>query len=208
MNQGMASLAQAPSTMSITRVPQFPFFCTKLSQWDPSPFTYAPTEKAGDNFLEKSSEIFETLRSDNRGEASATKAEEIQPSSQWRSFSFLNGQCGCWAFSSPQHGHVATLTGLVIPLMILFGSQKGYLQRQLSFIPYAVLLRPYILLLSLQILTEMLTCHWQSPVRLVTLVVYEAYRVLQLMRGVKLEAELSAPAWMMHTIRGWSVGGC
>ncbi|KAK0582208.1 hypothetical protein LWI29_022829 [Acer saccharum] len=52
------------------------------------------------------------------------------------------------------------------------------------------------------VLTELLTWHWQSPVWLVTPVVYESYRVLQLMRGLKLGAELSAPAWMMHTIRG------
>ncbi|KAK3206006.1 hypothetical protein Dsin_020052 [Dipteronia sinensis] len=53
-----------------------------------------------------------------------------------------------------------------------------------------------------EVLTELLTWHWQSPVWLVTPVVYESYRVLQLTRGLKLGAELSAPAWMMHTIRG------
>lgn len=37
---------------------------------------------------------------------------------------------------------------------------------------------------------------------LVTPVVYETYRVLQLMRGLKLGAELGAPAWTVHTIRG------
>ncbi|XP_021280524.1 uncharacterized protein LOC110413855 [Herrania umbratica] len=299
MNQGMASLAQSPSTMSITRIPQahsksmqllkaskvplvlafrhihirqFPVCCTKLSKWEPSPVTYAPTEKAGDNFLEKSSEIFETLHSDNRGEASAAKAEDLtdatnQPVVQlqflkwplwllgpslllstgmvptlWLPIStvflgpnvvsllsligldcifnlgatlFLlmadycarSKNLGQASKSKPPFSYqfwniVATLTGLVIPLMILFGSQKGYLQPQLPFIPYAVLLGPYILLLSVQMLTEMLTWHWQSPVWLVTPVVYEAYRVLQLMRGLKLGAELSAPAWMMHTIRG------
>lgn len=94
----------------------------------------------------------------------------------------------------------ATVTGFVIPLMMLFGSQKGFLQ-PLSFISFAVLLGPYLLLLSVQVLTEMLTWHWQSPVWLVTPVVYEAYRLLQLMRGLKLGTELSAPAWTMHTIR-------
>lgn len=299
MNQGMASLTQAPSTMSITRisqvrskslqllkvskVPHFlafsrshirrsPVCCTKLSQWEPSPVTYAPTEKTGDNFLEKSSEIFETLRPDNRSEASATKAEDLtdttkQPAAQlqflkwpmwllgpslllgtgmvptlWlpistiflgpnvvsllslvgldcifnlgatlfllmadycaQSMNLIQASKSKPPFSYQFWNIFATLTGLVIPLMILFGSQKGYLQPQLSFIPYAVLLGPYVLLLSVQILTEMLTWHWQSPVWLVTPVVYEAYRVLQLMRSLKLGAELSAPAWMMHTIRG------
>ncbi|KAK4383882.1 hypothetical protein Sango_2739500 [Sesamum angolense] len=64
------------------------------------------------------------------------------------------------------------------------------------------LLGPYILLLSVQMLTEMLTWHWQSPVWLVTPVVYEAYRLLQLMRGLKLGPELGAPSWMVHAIRG------
>ncbi|GAV62044.1 hypothetical protein CFOL_v3_05568 [Cephalotus follicularis] len=97
---------------------------------------------------------------------------------------------------------VATLTGFIIPLMMLFGSQNGFLQPQLPFISSAVLLGPYFLLLSVQILTEMLTWNWQSPVWLVTPVVYEAYRVLQLMRGLKLGGELNAPAWMLNTIRG------
>ncbi|KAL0411493.1 UNVERIFIED_CONTAM: hypothetical protein Slati_3739000 [Sesamum latifolium] len=73
---------------------------------------------------------------------------------------------------------------------------------QLPFISFAVLLGPYILLLSVQMLTEMLTWHWQSPVWLVTPVVYESYRLLQLMRGLKLGPELGAPSWMVHAIRG------
>ncbi|KAK8498523.1 hypothetical protein V6N12_066620 [Hibiscus sabdariffa] len=51
---------------------------------------------------------------------------------------------------------VATLTGFVFPLVLLFCSQRGYIQPQLPFTPFAVLLGPYILLL----LTEMLTWHW------------------------------------------------
>ncbi|OMO78529.1 hypothetical protein CCACVL1_14325 [Corchorus capsularis] len=302
MYRGMASLAQPPSTMSITRIPQgyskslrppllkaskvphvlsfrrihirqSPLCCTKLSQWEPSPpVKYAPTEKAVDNFLEKSSEIFETLRSENREESLATKAEDLtdttnQPVVQFQFLkwplwllgpslllstgmvptlwlpistiflgpnvvsllSLIGLDCifnlGATLFllmadycarsknlieaskSKPPFSYqfwnlVATLTGLVIPLMMFFGSQKGYLQPQLNFIPYAILLGPYILLLSVQMLIEMLTWHWQSPVWLVTPVVYEAYRVLQLMRGLKLGVELSAPAWTMHTIRG------
>ncbi|XP_021756301.1 uncharacterized protein LOC110721456 [Chenopodium quinoa] len=96
----------------------------------------------------------------------------------------------------------ASIIGYAIPLALLFGSQKGFLQPQLAPISYLVLLGPYLLLLSVQILTELLTWHWQSPVWLVTPVIYESYRVLQLMRGLKLSAEISAPAWMMHTIRG------
>ncbi|XP_057531463.1 uncharacterized protein LOC130809710 [Amaranthus tricolor] len=96
----------------------------------------------------------------------------------------------------------ASLIGYAIPLALFFGSEKGFLQPQLAPFSYLVLLGPYLLLLSVQILTELLTWHWQSPVWLVTPVIYEAYRVLQLMRGLKLSAEITAPAWMMHTMRG------
>uniref|UniRef100_A0A2P2MXF2 Uncharacterized protein LOC105132070 isoform X1 n=1 Tax=Rhizophora mucronata TaxID=61149 RepID=A0A2P2MXF2_RHIMU len=96
----------------------------------------------------------------------------------------------------------ATLSGFFMPLMMLFGSHKGILQPYPPFMSFAVLLGPYLLLLSVQILTEVLTWHWQSPVWLVTPIVYEAYRVSQLLRGLKLGAELSAPSWMLHMIRG------
>nr|GEX41728.1 cytochrome P450 [Tanacetum cinerariifolium] len=64
------------------------------------------------------------------------------------------------------------------------------------------LLGVYLLLLALQMLTEMLTWHWESPLWFITLVVCETYRVLQLIRGLKLGAELGAPTWTVHTIRG------
>ncbi|KAK3195070.1 hypothetical protein Dsin_026380 [Dipteronia sinensis] len=35
---------------------------------------------------------------------------------------------------------VANVTGFIIPLLMLFGSQKGFVQPQLSFIPFEVLL--------------------------------------------------------------------
>lgn len=128
-------------------------------------------------------------------------------------FLLLADSCACSpdtsedSTSKPPFGYqlwnmVANIMGLVIPLVVYFASQNSFLQPQLPFISYAVLLGPYLLLLSIQILTEMLTWHWKSPVWLVTPVVYEAYRVLQLMRGLKLSAELNAPSWMLHTIRG------
>ncbi|CAI9103620.1 OLC1v1002140C1 [Oldenlandia corymbosa var. corymbosa] len=97
---------------------------------------------------------------------------------------------------------VANVMGVMIPLLVMFGSQKGFLQPILPSISFLVLLGPYLLLLSVQIVTEMLIWHWQSPVWLVTPVVYESYRLLQLMRGLKLAAELTAPSWILHTIRG------
>ncbi|KAK9144392.1 hypothetical protein Sjap_004295 [Stephania japonica] len=96
---------------------------------------------------------------------------------------------------------VASLIGFAIPLGMLLFSHKGLLQTQLSFISFGVLLGPYLLLLSVQMITEMLTWHWQSPVWLMTPVVYEAYRVLQLMRGLRLSADVGAPMWTVETIR-------
>ncbi|KAK9273061.1 hypothetical protein L1049_017868 [Liquidambar formosana] len=294
----MASLAQALSTTIIT-IPHVRFrslkvlkssstlhgrtsphigikhtlvCCTKLSPWEPSPVTYAPTDEAGGNFLEGTTNIFETLNSEATAEAPVANIEEHtntsnQPSMQlqflkwpiwllgpslllitgivptlWLPLSsiflganiasllsligldcifnlgatlFLLMADSCAQPINLMEAHnskapfsyqfwniVATVAGFIIPLTMLLGSQKGFLQPQLPFISSAVLLGPYLLLLSVQILTEMLTWHWQSPVWLVTPVVYGAYRVLQLMRGLKLGAELSAPAWMVHTIRG------
>ncbi|KAJ4954607.1 hypothetical protein NE237_011390 [Protea cynaroides] len=97
---------------------------------------------------------------------------------------------------------VANVVGFVIPLTMLLAAHKGIIEPQLSSISFSVLLAPYLLLLSIQMLTEMLTWHWKSTVWLVTPVVYEAYRLLQLMRGLRLAAELGAPAWVVHTIRG------
>lgn len=101
---------------------------------------------------------------------------------------------------------LANVTGFIVPLVMFISSQKGFLEPQMPFISLAVVLGPYFLLLSVQMLTEWLTWHWESPVWLVTPVVYEAYRLLQLMRGLKLGAELGAASWMMHTVRGLVCG--
>lgn len=95
----------------------------------------------------------------------------------------------------------ASLVGFIVPLVMIAASCRGFLQPHLPFISSAVLLGPYLLLLSTQTLTEMLTWHWKSPVWLVTPVVYEAYRVLQLMRGLRLGAEIGVPAWAVDGIR-------
>ncbi|KAF6175396.1 hypothetical protein GIB67_036487 [Kingdonia uniflora] len=97
---------------------------------------------------------------------------------------------------------VAGLMGFIIPLSMFFASHKGLLQPQISSISFAALLGPYFLLLSIQMLTEVLTWHWKSPVWLMTPVVYEAYRVLQLMRGLRLCGDIVAPIWIVETIRG------
>ncbi|KAJ1272024.1 hypothetical protein BS78_06G171400 [Paspalum vaginatum] len=96
----------------------------------------------------------------------------------------------------------ACIAGFVAPFALFFASRRGTLQPHLPFIPFAVLLGPYLLLLSVQMLTEMLTWHWKSPVWLVAPVVYEGYRVLQLMRGLQLAGEINAPSWMVQSLRG------
>ncbi|KDP28798.1 hypothetical protein JCGZ_14569 [Jatropha curcas] len=246
--------------------------CTKLTPWESSPVTYAPPDDSAGSFLKKTSDIFETMNSDDRTEAPVANSEEHADTKNqpFMKFQFLKWpmwllgpslllttgmvptlwlplssiflgpnmasllsligldcifNLGATLFllmadscsrpknlvqasnSKPPFSYklwnmVASISGFIFPLILLLGSHNGTLQPQLPFISFTVLLGPYLLLLSVQILTEMLTWHWQSPVWLVTPVVYEGYRVLQLMRGLKLAAELSAPTWMMHMIRG------
>ncbi|XP_078167398.1 cytochrome P450 family protein [Carex rostrata] len=96
----------------------------------------------------------------------------------------------------------ASITGFIIPLLLLFAYRKGTLQPGLSSISFLVLVGPYLLLLSIQMLTEALTWYWRSPAWLITPVVYEGYRILQLMRGITLAGEVGAPVWMVQTLRG------
>lgn len=267
-----ASKAFHVLTSSNFRTKHSPICCSKLTLWETSSPTHAPTESTGDNLLKKTANIIETLSSENSEETLETSNEKFMITSNQRPaglqflkwpmwllgpsvllitgmvptlwlpissiflgpniasllsligldcifnigatlFLLMADSCARLklstqsSYSKPPFSYkfwniLATLTGFAIPLMMLFGSHKGFLQPQQTFITSAVLLVPYVLLLSIQMLTEILTWHWQSPVWLVTPVVYEAYRLLQLMRGLKLGAELSAPAWMMHTIRG------
>ncbi|KAJ3680366.1 hypothetical protein LUZ60_016644 [Juncus effusus] len=97
----------------------------------------------------------------------------------------------------------ASLLAFLTPFILLFISNKGsLLQPQLDSISFLVLMGPYLLLLSIQMVTEMLTWHWRSPVWLITPVVYEGYRVLQLMRGISLANEMATPVWVVQALRG------
>ncbi|KAF9602438.1 hypothetical protein IFM89_027567 [Coptis chinensis] len=249
-----------------------PIFCTKLSSWEPSPTTYAPSEDGDDdgNFLQKGANIFETMNAEmptetmvsNKVEGTKEQASLQSQPLKWPMWllgpsillvtgivptlwlplssvflgantasllSLVGLDCifniGATLFllmadacARPKNASqtltsqaplsykfwnmVASVTGCLIPLGMLFASQKGLLQTQLPLMSFGVLLGPYLLLLSIQMLTEMLTWYWQSPVWLMTPVVYEAYRVLQLLRGLKLSAEIGAPMWIVETIRG------
>ncbi|GER46465.1 protein kinase family protein [Striga asiatica] len=103
---------------------------------------------------------------------------------------------------------LANITGFVVPLLAYLGSENGLglLQPRMGFVPFAVLLGPYLLLLTVQMLTEMLTWQWGSPVWLVAPLVYEGYRLLQLMRGLGLGQEMGVPAWTVHVVRGLVCG--
>ncbi|MED6107406.1 hypothetical protein PIB30_013516 [Stylosanthes scabra] len=255
-----------------TRIKQSIICCTKLTPWEPSPISYAPTDNQSEKFLPSSANIFDTIDSTKRDESTteSTEVSEETKNQQGMQLQFFKWpmwllgptvllatgmvptlwlpissiflgpniasllsligldcifnlgatlfllmadsvsrprnpmqECNSKApFSYRFWNIIATLTGFIIPMLLMFGSDKGILQPQLPLISSLVLLGPYLLLLSVQVLTEILTWHWQSPVWLVTPVIYESYRVLQLMRGLKLGAELGVPGWMMHTIRG------
>ncbi|ERN00733.1 uncharacterized protein LOC18428803 [Amborella trichopoda] len=95
----------------------------------------------------------------------------------------------------------ANIVGLVAPIVMLLASHRGFLQPTLPFISFLILVGPYLLLLSIQILTEMLTWRWRSPVWLLGPIVYEGYRLLQLMRGLRLVGEVGAPTWVVEGLR-------
>lgn len=245
--------------------------CTKMSQWEPSPFIRSSAQEAGNIVLEKTANVFETIVSETAEEeeekvdsSQTTNSHQVQvfkwpiwllgPSVLLTSgmaptlwlplssvfvgsnvvsvLSLIGLDCifnlGATLFllmadscarpkdpsvsckSKPPFSYkfwnvFALVTGFLVPTLLLFGFQTGLLgslQPELPFISSAVLLLPYFILLAVQTLTEILTWSWESPVWLVTPVVYEAYRVLQLMRGLKLSAEVNAPVWVVHMIRG------
>lgn len=235
--------------------------CSKLSQWEQSPFIHDSTEEASGVVLEKNKNAFESIVSDIEDDDKVVPTQLLKwplwllgPSVLLTSgmaptlwlplssvyigskvvsvLSLIGLDCifnlGATLFllmadscarpkdpsqsckSQPPFSYkfwnvFALVTGFLVPTLLLLGSQTGLLaslQPELPFLSVAVLLFPYFILLAVQTLTEILTWNWQSPVWLVTPVVYEAYRVLQLMRGLKLSAEVNAPVWVVHMIRG------
>uniref|UniRef100_A0A2N9F6D7 Uncharacterized protein n=1 Tax=Fagus sylvatica TaxID=28930 RepID=A0A2N9F6D7_FAGSY len=212
------------------RIKQPTVGCTKLTPWESSPVTYAPTETTGDNFLKKTTNLFETLKSNNTAEVPVTNTEDVTDSSNQPAVQLQFHKWPMWLLGPSLLLATGMVPTLWIPLSSIFLGPNIASLLSLVGLDCIFNLGATLFLLMADscarpkqpsqackskapfsyqfwnmvatILTEMLTWHWQSPVWLVTPVVYEAYRVLQLMRGLKLGAELSAPAWIMHTIRG------
>ncbi|GMY23219.1 Cytochrome P450 [Fagus crenata] len=204
--------------------------CTKLTPWESSPVTYAPTETTGDNFLKKITNLFETLKSNNTAEVPVTNTEDVTDSSNQPAVQLRFHKWPMWLLGPSLLLATGMVPTLWIPLSSIFLGPN--IASLLSLVGLDCIFNLGAILFLLMadscarpkqpsqackskapfsyqfwnmvatILTEMLTWHWQSLVWLVTPVVYVACRVLQLMRGLKLGAELSAPAWIMHTIRG------
>ncbi|KAM0945443.1 hypothetical protein DsansV1_C10g0102751 [Dioscorea sansibarensis] len=93
---------------------------------------------------------------------------------------------------------VANTAGFVLPLMMLLASSTYVLRPPLPFFSFLVMLAPYLLMLAVQIVAEVLTWTLKSPAWLVVPVVYEVYRLFQLRRAIRLAALLGAPVWSIE----------
>ncbi|KAM0940846.1 hypothetical protein DsansV1_C18g0154561 [Dioscorea sansibarensis] len=102
---------------------------------------------------------------------------------------------------------VANAAGFAFPLIMLMASSTYIVRPPLPFISFSVMLGPYLLMLAVQIVAEVLTWRWKSPAWLLVPVVYEVYRMFQLRRAVRLAVLLGAPAWsvegLLVLISGW-----
>lgn len=105
-------------------------------------------------------------------------------------------------FSYKFWNFLLNLVGFVIPCLAWAASYSGLIQPNVCLLSFATMLGPYLMLLSVQMLAEMLMWHWKSPVWLIVPVVYEAYRFLQLIRGLDLGIDLGAPTWLMEGMKG------
>lgn len=94
------------------------------------------------------------------------------------------------------------LVGFVVPSLAMAASYRALIQPKICLISFATMLGPYLMLLMVQMLAEILTWNWKSPVCLIVPVVYEAYRLLQLSRGLELGIDLNAPSWLMEGMKG------
>ncbi|BFI36852.1 hypothetical protein MARPO_0010s0201 [Marchantia polymorpha] len=95
---------------------------------------------------------------------------------------------------------MVNLTGLLVPGAVVAMAMEGKLSPGLEWLPAAALLGPYTLMLLVQWVAEAMVSHWHSPVWPVLPIVYQAYRLLQLTRGLELgpSAAIAAPAWLVQ----------
>ncbi|KAE8721267.1 Detected protein of unknown function [Hibiscus syriacus] len=162
---------------SVVSAPDDPSFAARSFQWEPSPVTDTLTEKAGENCLEKSSELFETLP-ESKDEVSVTNAKDLTDTTNQPVARFLFLKWPLWLLDPSLLLDTGMVQTLLPPTSATFYPICGSIGSLHS------------------------ASSSESPIWLVTSAVYEAYRVLQLTRGLKLGVELNAPKWMMHTIRG------
>ncbi|XP_057815054.2 uncharacterized protein LOC131028732 [Cryptomeria japonica] len=94
------------------------------------------------------------------------------------------------------------VVGFVVPSLAIAASYRSIVEPQICLISFATMLGPYLMLLMVQMLAEILTWNWKSPVCLIVPVVYEAYRLLQLSRSLELGIDLNAPSWLMQGMKG------
>ncbi|MCO5601020.1 hypothetical protein L7F22_055136 [Adiantum nelumboides] len=94
------------------------------------------------------------------------------------------------------------MVGLLGPLIAYVGSKSGFFGAEPVWLPVAAMILPYVSLLLVHTLVELLVWKWQSPVWLIVPLVYGCYSVLQLSRGLQLGEALGAPLWTIEALKG------
>ncbi|KAG6555687.1 hypothetical protein Mapa_002924 [Marchantia paleacea] len=127
-----------------------------------------------------------------RGKAPAASSNQQQQQQQQQQSSIPLGY-KVWSF-------MVNLTGLLVPVAAVAMAMEGRLSPGLEWLPAAALLGPYTLMLLVQWVAEAMVWHWHSPVWPVLPILYQAYRLLQLTRGLELGpiAAIDAPAWLVQ----------
>ncbi|KAI5057815.1 hypothetical protein GOP47_0027830 [Adiantum capillus-veneris] len=94
------------------------------------------------------------------------------------------------------------MVGLLGPLIAYVGSKSGCFGAEPLLLSIAAMIVPYVSLLLVHTLVELLVWKWQSPVWLIVPLVYGCYSVLQLSRGLQLGQALGAPLWTIEAVKG------
>lgn len=94
------------------------------------------------------------------------------------------------------------VVGLLGPLIAYVGSKSGFFGAEPALLPIAAMVVPYMSLLLVHTLVELLVWRWKSPVWLIVPLVYGCYSVLQLSRGLQLGLALGTPLWTIEAVKG------